>query len=122
MGGGGSRDEDREDEGDGSGDDNGSVGIDVGGRGKADATCSEYKMENSCWRTKPAVPTIPLALVSFPSQPRMLVSPAFSSPLRRREGSFFSFSAKATIKGGGENATPIEVDRRPLHFSIRATA
>ena len=48
--------------------------------------------------------------------------PTFSSPLSVLAGYFFSFSARATISGGGANETPIDVEMKFRHFSIRLSS
>src|ERR1700722_2330129 len=66
----------------------------------------------------PAVPDIELPGGSLSLQPRILVSPAFSSPVRMREGLFFSFSARETSRGGGSTVTPIDVERKSTLCSM----
>lgn len=76
-------------------------------------TWLERRTDISCCRRKPIVPDIPLPRDSLPSHPKRLERPAFSSPLSRREGLIRSFSARSTMRVGGENVTPGDVDNNP---------
>ena len=70
----------------------------------------------------PSVPDMPIPPASFPSQPKILVSPTLMSPFNRRVGTVLSSSVRSIIRDGGANNTPTEVDSRFLLCSIRFRA